>query len=155
MKQAFTMIELIFVIVIIGILSAISIPKLAVTRDDATITKIEGNARVVLGDFQMYFMANGHRSWVDETIDNVTNVSLDIISCGIPANSTTQISPNTFVLCHDNTVCLTFITVDENSVTLVNGTVTSDSICEKVKDLPSIKAMSNKSYKLGGSSVVR
>ncbi len=38
-RQAFTMIELIFVIVVIGILSAIAIPKLAATRDDAIITK--------------------------------------------------------------------------------------------------------------------
>jgi len=35
MKKAFTMIELIFVIVIIGILAAIAIPKLAATRSDA------------------------------------------------------------------------------------------------------------------------
>ena len=39
LKKAFTMIELIFVIVVIGILSAIAIPKLAATRDDATIAK--------------------------------------------------------------------------------------------------------------------
>ena len=38
-KKAFTVIELIFVIVVIGILSAIAIPKFAATRDDATITK--------------------------------------------------------------------------------------------------------------------
>ena len=38
-KKAFTMIELIFVIVVIGILSAIAIPKMAATRDDAQITK--------------------------------------------------------------------------------------------------------------------
>ena len=38
-KKAFTMIELVFVIVVIGILSAIAIPKFAATRDDATITK--------------------------------------------------------------------------------------------------------------------
>ena len=45
MKKAFTMIELIFVIVIIGILSAIAIPKFAATRDDAIITK----ARATVG----------------------------------------------------------------------------------------------------------
>ncbi len=39
MKKAFTMIELVFVIVVIGILSAIAIPKFAATRDDAIITK--------------------------------------------------------------------------------------------------------------------
>jgi len=38
-RKAFTMLELTFVIVIIGILSAVAIPKLAVTRDDAVITK--------------------------------------------------------------------------------------------------------------------
>jgi general secretion pathway protein G len=39
MKKAFTMIELIFVIVVIGILSAIAVPKLAATRDDAEIAR--------------------------------------------------------------------------------------------------------------------
>ena len=38
-QKAFTMLELVFVIVVIGILSAIAIPKFAVTRNDAVITK--------------------------------------------------------------------------------------------------------------------
>ena len=38
-KNAFTMIELVFVIVILGILSAIAIPKFAATRTDAEISK--------------------------------------------------------------------------------------------------------------------
>ncbi len=38
-KKAFTMIELVFVIVVIGILAAIAVPKFAATRDDAQITK--------------------------------------------------------------------------------------------------------------------
>ncbi len=39
MKKAFTMIELVFVIVVLGILSSIAISKMAVTRDDAQIVK--------------------------------------------------------------------------------------------------------------------
>ena len=38
-RKAFTMVELIFVIVILGIISSIAISKMAVTRDDAMITK--------------------------------------------------------------------------------------------------------------------
>jgi len=44
MKKAFTMIEIVFVIVIIGILAAVAIPRLAATRDDAEISK----ARVLI-----------------------------------------------------------------------------------------------------------
>ena len=38
-KKAFTMIEMVFVIVVLGILAAIAVPRLAATRDDATIAK--------------------------------------------------------------------------------------------------------------------
>jgi len=38
-KSAFTMIELVFVIVVLGILAAIAIPKFAATRTDAQISK--------------------------------------------------------------------------------------------------------------------
>ena len=46
-RNAFTMLELTFVIVIIGILSAVAIPKLAVTRDDAVITKARATVSAV------------------------------------------------------------------------------------------------------------
>jgi general secretion pathway protein G len=38
-KKAFTMIELVFTIVVIGILASVAIPRMAATRDDAEITK--------------------------------------------------------------------------------------------------------------------
>jgi len=38
-QNAFTMIEMIFVIVVLGILAAVAVPKLAATRTDAEITK--------------------------------------------------------------------------------------------------------------------
>ena len=39
MKNAFTMIELVFVIVVLGILAAVAVPRFSATRDDASISK--------------------------------------------------------------------------------------------------------------------
>ncbi len=52
MKKSFTMMELVFVIVIIGILAAVALPKLWVTRDDAYITK----ARTQVGSIRSSIM---------------------------------------------------------------------------------------------------
>ena len=47
MKKAFTMIEIIFVIVILGILSSVAISKMAVTRDDAVISKARSEVAAI------------------------------------------------------------------------------------------------------------
>ena len=46
-KSAFTMIELVFVIVILGILASVAIPRLAATRNDALITKGRANVLAI------------------------------------------------------------------------------------------------------------
>ena len=59
MKKAFTMVELIFVIVIIGILVSIAIPRLSATRDDALIAKNSEYIIGVMTEISTYITARG------------------------------------------------------------------------------------------------
>ncbi|MDA3049859.1 type II secretion system GspH family protein [Campylobacter sp. JMF_02 ED1] len=106
MKQAFTMIELIFVIVILGILAAVAIPRLAATRDDAEMVKTMNNITTSLSDLMAYYTSQARYSSSIATMTNVTN----------PIKIR-------------NDVCATYEIVDEKQIILTKG---YDGLCKKV-----------------------
>ncbi|MCI6344305.1 MAG: type II secretion system GspH family protein [Campylobacter sp.] len=74
MKKGFTMIELIFVIVILGILASVAIPRLAATREDAEISATVANLRTLVSDATAYYTAKGEFGTVNW--NQITNVPL-------------------------------------------------------------------------------
>ena len=89
MKKGFTMIELIFVIVILGILASVAIPRLAATREDAEISAAVANLRTLVSDINSYYTVKG-------TFDNVkwkdiTNVPTTTPDAAVTANNSLKV----------------------------------------------------------------
>ena len=84
MKKGFTMIELIFVIVILGILASVAIPRLAATREDAEISAAVANLRTLVSDATAYYTAKGDFTGVNW--NQITNVPLN----GATSTGTTE-----------------------------------------------------------------
>jgi type II secretory pathway pseudopilin PulG len=77
------MIELIFVIVIIGILAAVAIPKLAATRDDAVDAKVRKNVATCLSDYVSSYTATG-------TADTTSQACTSNDAAGAPLSISTN-----------------------------------------------------------------
>jgi len=127
MKKAFTMVELIFVVVVIGILASIAIPKLSATRDDALIANNSRYIMAIMTEISSYIVAKGdskndlsEMSSILDTLKKENRVVLDLanksagvkigeevgcITVDIDSNTTTELLKTTFVpttdrICH-------------------------------------------------------
>jgi type II secretory pathway pseudopilin PulG len=84
MRKAFSMIELIFIIVVLGILTAVALPKLAATRDDARaaneLNKISTRITSIMniynskGDFELAMSETSHYRLECCTFENSSEI---------------------------------------------------------------------------------
>ena len=82
MKKSFTMIELVFVIVILGILAAVAIPKLAATRDDAKTAVITSQLKDGTSELIAYYTSQGGDINFSEITDSSQIVLNELINHG-------------------------------------------------------------------------
>ena len=80
LKPAFTLLELVFVIVVIGILAAIAVPKLMVTRNDAVIVKGKSQVSAIRNGISLQKSRNmlkGDSTPYPDKLDNVTTYNVN------------------------------------------------------------------------------
>ena len=88
MRRGFTMIELIFVIVIIGILAVIAIPKLNATRDDAKVATALQNVATCIQDIGSAYTATGTEDNSSAACGNLKCFKVDLGNSSADGNIT-------------------------------------------------------------------
>ncbi len=146
MKKGFTMIELIFVIVILGVLASVAIPRLAATRDDAEVAKAATNLTTAVSDITAYYTAKG-TFYESKTSTNAGTKITDFTKLTNALDKSGKLNVK------GKTTCVQVELPDEAAtgsaavkITLnFGGSGANDAVCKTLKTLPGVKSMCGKS----------
>ncbi len=149
MKKAFTMIELIFVIVIIGILASVALPRLSATRDDAKASILAKAIQSVKAEISSAILANNRVPTTTSEMIKVSNTLRDLSNFILVNNKVIDI-----VDTDDNSSVCKRITIDDSDISNIKLTLTDGTgdtaICKGVKRLISDN---NTSFTIAGNLV--
>ena len=125
-RDGFTLIEIIFVIVILGIVAMIAVPKFMATRDDARMVALAQNIATGASDIASFMVARGE---ADDDLSKMSNALRSLVNRGEATVDTTNRSIS--VKAGNESECITIEIVSSNNdenLTLINKT-TSDEEC--------------------------
>ena len=128
-RNGFTMIELIFVIVILGLLAAVAIPKLSATRTDAEISKMATNLNTIISDIGSRYTAIGEL----DTWSDATNTPTYTDATTITPKDTKVTVPVYFY--NGDKQCIKFSATLDGNLSVENGTDVSDEVCAAIQKM--------------------
>ncbi|MCI6344227.1 MAG: prepilin-type N-terminal cleavage/methylation domain-containing protein [Campylobacter sp.] len=145
MKKGFTMIELIFVIVILGILASVAIPRLAATREDAEISAAVANLRTLVSDISAYYAVKGS---FDAGADGKSSTIKWSEITNVPMKDPNGVITKDGVLVIDNQECIKFTLRDKGGTNALAHFVIAKGkdatgVCKQVQDAAPLQAYFN------------
>jgi len=118
MKNGFSLLELIFVIVVMGIIASFAVPKYMDTRDQALASTIQRDIVTAINSFQSYYLINR----------KISNIS-DVITLN---TKNWEVSENSMVFSDSDEPCVEIKIEDEKiKINLFENT---KDVCEELKD---------------------
>ena len=116
LKKGFSIIELIFVIAVLGIIAAVAVPKLMDTRSSAIVTTIKQDISTITTSIQSYYMIHGK---IDKISDSV-NIN----------TSTWKVDEKKVDFISEDTICIS-LSIDSNKLHVkINND--SSTVCKKL-----------------------
>ena len=131
-RDGFTLIEIIFVIVILGIVAMIAVPKFMATRDDARMVALAQNIATGASDIASYMVARGE---ADDDLSKMSNALRSLVNRGEATLDTSNRSIT--IKAGNETDCITIEIVSSNNdenLTLINKT-TTDEECQVLQKM--------------------
>lgn len=152
MREAFTMIELVFVIVILGILAAVALPKLVAARDDAEIAKFSQNVGLITTEIVTYGISQG--KYADDIL-SMTNYRNARGDGKFDANGIASI-----MLIASGKKCLKYVFhKDTQALPVVyyalstDGTDTDARVCKAIQNSSMIAEKINRTFEYKGTQI--
>ena len=148
MKKAFTMVEIIFVIVVLGILASIGLTRLSATRDDAEVATSVQKLSHLISDIGSYYTANGT---YDTNLSSMTNVILVDSSNNIFTGNL-MTTPAYFANSARTKLCFKIVLNDSNGTLTVRDENEGSSYC---RALSKMAANLITTHSFGGSTIFK
>ena len=120
MKHGFSLLELIFAIVVLAIIASFAVPKYIDTKDSALVSTIKRDLNTAVSSIQSYYLLNK---------------KIDKISDAITINDSNWTVTDTKIT--DKNSCLSFevkTTSGTKSLELVVDSTKTTTICKKIQD---------------------
>lgn len=141
MRNAFTMIELVFVIVVLGILASIAVPRLVATKDDASAVTSATLLKDTIVQLTAYYTINGKLP----TGDLKSQSNLEQLA---PTYKKSLDKNEAWIKCLN-------ITLTSDSIEINNANIQDEPLCATLVKIPAVKEWIDNDITLSSSGIFK